>query len=348
MRQPISTVYPISDILEWDYSKQIRITPKFQRRSVWMPKAKSYLMDTIVRGMPMPPIYIRPLLDTDSHRTIREVVDGQQRIRTILEYIKGEFSILSTHNKDLGGIFYSELSDQVKRNILEYKITANLLESISDSEVLELFSRINTYTVPLNAQELRNAQFFGLYKQSIYTLAHKHYKFFVNNKILTDVRIARMGDAELVSEIMTSFITQTWDTSNKVLRETYERFDDNFSNKDIYQEMFSETINFIAEVFGDGLKDSLFRRTPLFYSLFILCVNEIYSVEKALQGELERKDKGLAIRNITRMVKKVDELSKNDSQNREWLAFESAYSKGTASAKSRILRNTFLSSLSHE
>ncbi len=63
MQQPTGTLYPISDILEWNVSDQLVIVPKFQRRDVWIPKAKSYLIDTILRSMPIPPLFIRMQID---------------------------------------------------------------------------------------------------------------------------------------------------------------------------------------------------------------------------------------------------------------------------------------------
>src|SRR5947209_5914307 len=118
MQQPLATNYPISDIVDWDFSNQLVITPKFQRRDVWTPKAKSYLVDTILRAMPIPPLFLRLRIDPLQKRAIREVVDGQQRLRAILGYIKGEFSILKAHNREFGGMYYTDLPEEAQRNFL--------------------------------------------------------------------------------------------------------------------------------------------------------------------------------------------------------------------------------------
>jgi uncharacterized protein with ParB-like and HNH nuclease domain len=65
---------------------------------VWLPKPKSYLLDSIARGFPIPPIYIREILDPNRRKTVREVVDGQQRMQTILDFLEGRFVILKSHN----------------------------------------------------------------------------------------------------------------------------------------------------------------------------------------------------------------------------------------------------------
>src|SRR5690242_17497674 len=100
MQQPTAIQYPISDILEWEVSKKLVLTPKFQRRSVWIPKAKSFLIDTILRGMPIPPIFIRLRVDPIRQRSIREVIDGQQRLKTVLDFVGGGFPIMPIHNDE--------------------------------------------------------------------------------------------------------------------------------------------------------------------------------------------------------------------------------------------------------
>src|SRR5687768_6401484 len=95
---PVASPYPISDFLEWNVSKQLSIQPKFQRRSVWIPKAKSYLIDTIIKRFLVPPLFIRLAIDPVKKRAIREVIDGQQRLRTVFGYIQNEFPLLAVHN----------------------------------------------------------------------------------------------------------------------------------------------------------------------------------------------------------------------------------------------------------
>ena len=77
----------VSDFLGWQRDGTLILSPSFQRRPVWKPIAKSYLMDTIVRGFPVRVIYIRERVDLDRQQTVREIVDGQQRLRTIISFV---------------------------------------------------------------------------------------------------------------------------------------------------------------------------------------------------------------------------------------------------------------------
>ena len=92
--------YSINDFRAWYERKELILSPKFQRRRVWSEKAKSYLIDTILRGLPIPPVFIREKIDIDISKSIREVIDGQQRLRAILDFLSDGFKVLkiTSHN----------------------------------------------------------------------------------------------------------------------------------------------------------------------------------------------------------------------------------------------------------
>src|SRR5437016_12690024 len=79
---------------------ELDLTPDFQRREVWSDKARSFLLDTIVRGKPIPKIYIRTVENTATGKTLNEVVDGQQRLRTVLSFLEDAFPIQKIHHSE--------------------------------------------------------------------------------------------------------------------------------------------------------------------------------------------------------------------------------------------------------
>jgi len=104
MQQLFSTRnYSVRDFEEWNDRNELVLAPKFQRRDVWNPKAKSYLMDTIIRGKPIPKLYMRQTVVPKGRRTTREIVDGQQRLRAVLSFVKDGFKLSRAHNKEFGG-----------------------------------------------------------------------------------------------------------------------------------------------------------------------------------------------------------------------------------------------------
>src|SRR6187431_2836241 len=82
------TEYKVSDFLQWQRAGTLDLQPVFQRRTVWKPGAKSFLVDTVARGLPTPIIFLRDRVDLRTLKSTREVVDGQQRLRTLIGYIE--------------------------------------------------------------------------------------------------------------------------------------------------------------------------------------------------------------------------------------------------------------------
>src|SRR5258708_6603749 len=160
--------YSVRDFEEWHERGELVLAPKFQRREGWSDKARSYLIDTIIRGKPIPKIYMRQDVNPATRRTIREIVDGQQRLRTVLSFLKDGFKISKTHNEDFGGCYFSGLDKDTQRDVLKYEFVVDLLQDMPDKDVHDVFARINTYACSLKNQELRNAKWFGDFKTSVY------------------------------------------------------------------------------------------------------------------------------------------------------------------------------------
>src|SRR5436190_24358266 len=118
--------YTIADFLKWYDDKELMLNPKFQRGPVWSPSARTYLIDSLIRGYPIPKLLLRTTVDRDSRRTIRDVVDGQQRLRTIIDFSAGKLT-LGQKAKDLAGSRYSDLTDELKDQFLSYKLTCEQL-----------------------------------------------------------------------------------------------------------------------------------------------------------------------------------------------------------------------------
>ena len=110
----LKTVYSVADFLDWQRSGTLDLRPYFQRNSVWTHKAKSYYVDTLIRGFPVPLLLLQSATDSKTYRSVRRVVDGQQRLRTILAYIdptcisdftdRDDFVIQAAHNRGLAGM----------------------------------------------------------------------------------------------------------------------------------------------------------------------------------------------------------------------------------------------------
>src|SRR4051794_5005724 len=153
----LRTGYRVSDFLTWQSNGSLQLNPNFQRRAVWKKKAKSFLIDTILRGLPMPGIFLRDLKsDLRALRPKRDVVDGQQRIRTILSFVdpsslpdfdpeRDEFTIDKAHNPGLAGKGFADLSPEEQQAILDYEFSVHSFAADTDDrDILQIFARMNS------------------------------------------------------------------------------------------------------------------------------------------------------------------------------------------------------------
>ena len=92
------------------------------------------------------------------------MIDGQQRLRALLDFYGNKYA-LSKAVENVGGKRFSQLSDEQQKQIERSSFLCEVSKSIADEDVLEVFARVNTYSVGLNAQELRNGKYFGLFDE---------------------------------------------------------------------------------------------------------------------------------------------------------------------------------------
>lgn len=300
-----SRAYSINDFVEWNTNKQLTLNPSFQRRSVWSDTARSYLMDTIIRGKPIPKIFIRQVINPSTKKTIREVVDGQQRLKTILSYVSDGFKISPKHNAEFGGRYFSQLDGDVQSNILTYEISTDLLLNMSNADVLDIFSRLNSYSVILNSQEKINASHFGLFKTLTENIGHKYYEFWKSNKILTDNQILRMGDVTIVADLFIAILEGI--KSNKQIKGFFDKYEKDFPyDKDELENKFDKIMNIISEIFSDSLVNSEFRRVSLFYSFFTIIYHFEFGLKDFDAARIKLAEKDYArIRNILENIESV-------------------------------------------
>lgn len=216
--------YRISDFIEWRKQKRLNLNPEFQRGSVWSPAARTFLIDTILRQLPVPKIYLRTNIDVTTKKTVREVVDGQQRMRAILDFAEDGFP-LSKRAGEFYGLKYSTLSEEQQERFLAYAIAVDQLVNASDTDVLEVFARLNSYTVTLNAPEKRHAKFQGDFKWGVRSSARQWGVLWEKYKILTVKERVRMLDDSLTAEMFGVLLDGVSDGGQKKIDALYKRYD---------------------------------------------------------------------------------------------------------------------------
>lgn len=274
-------IVQINDIVQWYESGELELSPKYQRNSVWNEKAKSYLMDTIIRGLPIPPIFMRQRIDVTSKKTYREIIDGQQRLRAITEYIQNKFPILKTHNDLYGGLYYEDLDEEVQEQILEYDIFVEVINEKEDPIIYDMFARLNTNNCVLNRQELRNSRYWGEFKVAAYNTAAEYRELFYDNKIFNDKQFSRMEDVEFISTLLNVFINGIDSDTPASIDKLYSKYDRDFSEFKIIKEkvdVVMQEISFIYNYLNGNVK--CFTSKLYFYTLFVALAHQVYGIDE--------------------------------------------------------------------
>ena len=226
------------------------------------------LIDSILNNIPIPKIFVQALIKDDD--TYRIVIDGQQRIKAILAFIRGEFALKEPYNGKHKGCLYSDLPKKIRDSFLLYKIDFNEILNADDSVCREIYNRINKYTVPLSKQELRRADYPGKFLDLSEELALL--EFFEDAKIFTIASRRRMADVEYVGELLAAVISGPQDKRDTLdnFFMTYAKLDDAEYKK--LRNEFINTIDDIKLIFEPGLLNiskTRFKQKADFYSLFI-------------------------------------------------------------------------------
>ena len=317
MMRPDRSNYNATDFRGWRAGNALVITPKFQRRGVWSTAARSYLIDTLLLGMPVPPIYIRVTQSDARDRVIREIVDGQQRLSAVLDFVDGRFALSLGLHAPWSGKRFEELSREQQDQILEYPFICEMLHGLDDAQVLSIFARLNTHSVVLNAQELRNGRWFGQFKQLSYSLAHEHLELWKGLRVFSDARIARMAEVEFTSELLVLGIAGLQD-KKKSLNDFYELLDVDFPASEQVARVFRRTLDAITESCGEVLPNSEFRRPPLFYSLYGAVYHRLFGLRdcalRRRRGDRLNAGEMASVASAVRDLSEVVERAKAESQ----------------------------------
>ena len=257
--------YRISDFVEWNKLKALEINSDFQRGNVWKPAARTMLIDTILRQLPIPKVYLRTKINVQTQKAVREIVDGQQRIRAILDFAEDKFA-LTKRAEEFKGLKYSGLTEEQKTAFLSYAIAVDQLVNAGVEEVLEVFARLNSYTVSLNGAEKRHAKFQGEFKFAIRTASRRWSGFWTDYKVLSTQQRVRMQDDALTAEMVGVLLEGVKDGGDPKIWALYKKYDTTFDSACITN--FDKVMKYIADNLAAALVDTPMLNPPHLLTLF--------------------------------------------------------------------------------
>lgn len=311
-----STEYAITWFRNEFQKGALDIRPPYQRAPVWADRQKNALVESVLLKLPIPEVYIQESVD-DAGDTTHAVVDGQQRIRTILQFIGVDLDDEADNDFCLDklpaqspwfGLTFSELSDDDRRRFWSYRLSVRVLETDSEEEIRDMFKRLNKYTMPLRPQELRNATYIGPFAQLATSLADD-LDYFAENRIVSPGSIRRMGDIEFVAELLIGVMHGPQGGSAKIIDDYYAQFEDyedEFPHQRETRDQFLATLELIERAVP-GIRRVRWGNKADFYSLFVALAHLTRSM-----GQPSARNVRLMRDRLAQFANEVDERQADD------------------------------------
>jgi len=176
----------IQTIVKRIEDRDLILRPKFQRSEVWDDVRKSKLVESVFLNLPVPPVFLAE--DEDGTKV---VVDGQQRLQSIDDFFHNRLTLKGLEiAKDLNGLKFQNVSRQLDRRFKQRVLRVLTISYNAEIDVRFLiFERLNTGSVPLVDQEIRNATLSGTFNDLLNELA-------TNNEFLSAIG-AKSADKRL-------------------------------------------------------------------------------------------------------------------------------------------------------
>lgn len=266
----------IANLFENHLSEKYNYKPSYQRESVWSEEKQSFLIDSIMRNFPIPPIFLRQRINDETGKTSYEVIDGKQRLTSIIKFINNEIPVSSEeeptdgdYEKIVAGLYFNEFdnteeSKEYKKQFWRYHIPIEYIDTDSDDLIKHIFDRLNRNGEPLTGQELRNARFNENYfhKKVMEISLRSEWK-----DLLANVDFTRMENCEFISELL--FETgenEPLYANQEVIDEYYEKYSKK-SDREIDEIIvtFNEITNYILDI---GIDNYCKKGVSHFYGIW--------------------------------------------------------------------------------
>ena len=322
-------------------SSELILSAPFQRNAVWTNVQKSYLLDTVLSGLPIPELYMQDVGDEDGEEK-HIVVDGQQRIRAVLDFVMGNYKLEGGDvTKQWRGLKFEDLSGDDKKTVYNYKFVVRILPpNLKDEDIRAIFARLNKNVVSLTDQELRNATYWRPFIKAIQYMADED-PFWATSGLFSSNDVRRMNDHEYISELAIAYLHGPQNKKDR-LNYFYQLYEEDFEDRDMMVESFRRVTSEISRMLPT-LAGTRWKKKSDFYTLFIAIADR-----KAFLPFDEAKIRELS-QSFLHFGSKVDTLLK--LEEKDWAHHDKdiiVYARNVSRAASdRANRVARLGSISH-
>jgi len=311
--------------------KWLNLRPEYQRRLVWDVDKKSRFIESLLMNIPVPPIF---LYETDLNRY--EVMDGQQRLNSILEFYNNDLVLrgLDTWSV-LNGRTYSRCPPGIQRGLDRRRISANVLlaENIRDPKHADfirrtVFERLNTGGLQLNHQELRNSLYSGPLNDLLIELAGErlfnqiwgippyedHYRKdegYIGPELAANKLFKRMKDCEIILRFLAFRHADQIKGSVRNILDTYMKENQDAVPQEInaLRGAFRNSLRIAYAIFGEHtfrirvkgawqLSQPLFDAVMVAVESLVKCEGKLVANKKQIEASLAKQTKKKAVYEI--------------------------------------------------
>lgn len=258
-----TTTKDVALLLQLRAGKQLTLAPEFQRSSVWPRPAKAYLIDTMLSDRPIPLLFFSRAINAQTGRSEYEVIDGQQRLRAVFEFVDGRFSLTESEGSPWFRKKWNTLEDRHKQRLLNYDFTVEELSGYSQEDVRDMFRRMNRYVVPLNAQEQRHAVDEGQFKAFAEDVGS--WSYWVETKIFSKNAAARRKTDEFAAELAI-LLSEGPQDKKQTLDLYFKAYKDEFPMRNELRERLLRYMTWLGEAVPN-LPTMQLRRPANFYAV---------------------------------------------------------------------------------
>lgn len=305
----------------------LKLQPDFQRKLVWNSNHKENFIETILLELPFPEIYTAiGDLDLTTKKTEVLVVDGQQRLSTIYEYILESDTFEYKKIKK-----FSDLTEDEQRKFFYYVVVVRDLGYIPKEEIRQIFKRINSVDYALEAIEINNALYDGEYISTAKEIVDKMDFYSTMN----DSEIKRMKDLEFVLAIMVTNDLDAYFKGYNEVETFVQNYNDDYKNKDITIQKFKKITDLIKSF--KLSKDSIWINSRSCYFTLLVELLKVSDLIDPLKHTLCIQNK---LEEMHRLISNNKDFKK-DEQNK-YSKFYKAMYQGTSSKNNRRYRGDLL------
>lgn len=353
----------LGELVDWYKTKKINLEPPYQRKPIWSKNQRIRLLTSIFNGIPIPSLIFN-VKYTNRSKLVYDVLDGKQRIETILDFVERkvvEEDILYAISTDpqtnkKSYIYFDELKKKkLDEKFWKYPLSYIEYEDVTDFNDVpvsdfEIFVKINSTGSKLLPGEIRWAKNHMPFSKLAFGLINRPTTNLFQNswRVFNAQQIKRYQLYDYILELCTAIMEGDYLDRKKKVDEYLEKVNVNLKELNNTKRTFRRILKWILAIFPKhSLKITRFKNKSEFYSLFIV----LYKLAKKGYVTINKRSNKLAQQFLNDFSLQLNEItvkkdvSKLDPTERNLLNYLSATRQATDSKKNRQIRDEYLTNI---